>query len=264
MRLQIDATLDYNMAEPVETMLMIEAVPMHDQILIDDMLTIDGVGPLVPTTGEDGLGRRTMMIAEGHFVANYRGVFDVDRVAPDLHALARVSRLNLPAEALPYLWPSRYCEADRLETFVDREFGELDGGPRVAAMADWIHDHLDYVPGSSDEETSAARTFVQRQGVCRDFAHLLASFVRASGIPARLVSAYAWQLDPPDFHAVVEVWLADADGVGGWHLVDATKLAPIEGLVRIAVGRDATDIAFMTVFGGSMMNAQNVSVTRLD
>lgn len=264
MRLQIDATLDYTMAEPVETMLMIEAVPMHDQILIDDMLTIDGVGPLVPMAGEDQLGRRTMMIAQGNFRAHYRGTFDVERSAPDLPALQRVSRLALPVEAVPYLWPSRYCEADRLETFVEREFGDLQGGARVSAMADWIHDHLDYVPGSSDEETSAARTFVQRQGVCRDFAHLLASFVRASGIPARLVSAYAWQLDPPDFHAVVEVWLADAGGVGGWHLVDATKLAPVEGLVRIAVGRDATDIAFMTVFGGSQMNAQMVTVTRVD
>ena len=103
---------------------------------------------------------------------------------------------------------------------------------------------MDYVPGSSDTETTAADAFVSRQGVCRDYAHLLASFARAAGIPARLVSAYAWRLEPPDFHAVVEVWLD-----GGWHLVDPTGLAPIEGMARIAVGRDATDIAFMTIFG---------------
>jgi transglutaminase-like putative cysteine protease len=126
-------------------------------------------------------------------------------------------------------------------------------------MADWIHDHLDYVPGSSDGRTSAVDTFVSGQGVCRDFAHLMASFARAAGIPARLVSAYAWQLDPPDFHAVVELWLD-----GAWRLIDATRLAPMEGLVRIAVGRDATDIAFMTVFGGCTMNEQRVTVERLD
>ena len=86
----------------------------------------------------------------------------------------------------------------------------------------------------------------------------MASFARAAGIPARLVSAYAWRLDPPDFHAVVEVWLD-----GAWHLVDATRLAPLEGLVRIAVGRDATDIAFMTIFGEAIMQRQSVTVTQV-
>jgi transglutaminase-like putative cysteine protease len=87
----------------------------------------------------------------------------------------------------------------------------------------------------------------------------MASLARADGIPARTVSAYAWGLEPPDFHAVVEVWLDDA-----WHLVDATKLAATEGMVRTAVGRDATDIAFMTVFGSAQLNFQEVRVTRLD
>ena len=70
-----------------------------------------------------------------------------------------------------------------------------------------------------------------------------------------MVSAYAWNLDPPDFHAVVEVWLAD-----NWCLVDPTELAPLDGLVRIAVGRDATDIAFMTTFGSTQLIEQSVSV----
>ena len=58
---------------------------------------------------------------------------------------------------------------------------------------------------------------------------------------------------------VVQVWLD-----GGWHLVDATGLAPIEGLVLICVGRDATDIAFMTIFGMGEMRAQSVAVSRID
>jgi transglutaminase-like putative cysteine protease len=86
----------------------------------------------------------------------------------------------------------------------------------------------------------------------------MAAFARAAGIPARLVSAYAWQLDPPDFHAVVDVWLDD-----GWHLVDASGLAPVEGLVRVAVGRDATDISFMTIFGYAELVSQEVCVTCL-
>ena len=126
-------------------------------------------------------------------------------------------------------------------------------------MAEWIRREMDYVMGSSDASTTAVDAFLSRRGVCRDFAHLMASFARAAGIPARLVSAYAWGLKPPDFHAVVEVWLD-----GGWQLVDATGLARTEGLARICVGRDATDIAFMTIFGIGEMRAQSVQVTRLD
>jgi transglutaminase-like putative cysteine protease len=160
---------------------------------------------------------------------------------------------------VPYLWPSRYCESDRFEAFVDKSFGTIEGGAKLVAMADWIKREMDYAAGSSDATTTAVDAFVSRRGVCRDFAHLMASFARAAGVPARLVSGYAWGLKPPDFHAVVEVWLG-----GAWHLVDATCLAPTEGLARIAVGRDATDIAFMTIFGTGEMRSQSVTVTRTD
>ena len=82
---------------------------------------------------------------------------------------------------------------------------------------------------------------MDRAGVCRDFAHLGITFARALGIPARAVSAYALDLNPPDFHAVFEVYLDNT-----WWLIDPTRLAPIEGIVRIGSGRDASDIAFLT------------------
>ena len=85
-------------------------------------------------------------------------------------------------------------------------------------------------------------------------------FARALDIPARMVSAYAWNLDPPDFHAVVEVYLADGDHGEAWYLVDPSGLAPVEGIVRIGVGRDATDISFMTIFGGSATTIRPASV----
>ena len=97
-------------------------------------------------------------------------------------------------------------------------------------------------------------TFVDRAGVCRDFTHLAITLFRAAGIPARAVSAYACKLDPPDMHAVAEVFLA-----GSWWLVDPTGKAPIEGLIRVATGLDATDIAFMTIFGQGGLVRQSFS-----
>jgi transglutaminase-like putative cysteine protease len=252
MRLKIVSSLDYWMQNPVDVLLTVEVAQLPDQMLVEDRLVIDGVGPLRAIDGEDRIGRRTWMTASGNFIARYEAIVDID-------ALSITPRAQLPAEVIPYLWPSRYCEADRFEGFASKEFPGQDGGAKILAMAGWIHEHIDYRLGSSDATTSAVDVFVSRQGVCRDFAHLLASFARAAGVPARLVSAYAWQLDPPDFHAVVEVWLE-----GGWYLVDPTQLAPLDGLVRIAVGRDATDIAFMTIFGGAELRSQQVNVTQID
>ena len=129
----------------------------------------------------------------------------------------------------------------------------------AAGLSDWVRNHLTYASGASSGETTALMTFADRRGVCRDYAHLLVALARAGGIPARCVSAYAPGVDPPDFHAVAELWLS-----GAWHLVDATGMASCGDLARVAVGRDATDIAFMTVFGRTTMNEQRVSVSRLD
>jgi transglutaminase-like putative cysteine protease len=258
MRLLVDTTLEYHVPEPADVLLIIEAANMPDQQLIEERLTVTGMGPLRSIDGDDQTGRRTWTRAHGDFHAHYHAIVELERRPRTIEELPIVPRSTLPPDVIPYLWPSRYCEADQLEAFVEREFPDACHGRDIQKMADWIYEHVDYRSGSSDATTTAVDIFVKRQGVCRDFAHLLIGFVRAAGVPARMTSAYAWQLDPPDFHAVVEVWLD-----GDWYLVDPTRLAPINGLIRIAAGRDATDVAFMSIFGTAEMKSQSVSVTRL-
>ncbi len=255
MRLRVDAYLAYHMPIAADVLLAVEAAPMGEQRLVDDKLVVSGVGPLHTVPGDDGIGRRTWTCARGDFTARYRGTFDIGRRPGIPLSSAAAPRRDLPADVIPYIWPSRFCESDRLVPFVSQEFGHLAGGEAVAAMTRWIRTNIRYRIGASHEKTSAVDTFVAREGVCRDFAHVMAAFARAGGIPARLVSAYAWRLEPPDFHAVVDVWVD-----GAWHLVDASGLAPAEGLVRIAVGRDATDISFMTTFGVAEFREQRVTV----
>ena len=102
--------------------------------------------------------------------------------------------------------------------------------------------------------------FVQRAGVCRDFAHLAVTFCRALNIPARLVCGYArFPEPPPDFHAIFEAWLG-----GRWVLFDPTGMAPVEHVVRVATGRDAKDVAFATIFGPARMVAMSPEVTLLN
>lgn len=129
---------------------------------------------------------------------------------------------------------------------------------RVMAVLDWINRHVDYVSGMSTPESTAAQTFMTRAGVCRDFTHLAISFCRALSIPSRAVSAYAFGLQPADFHAVMEVNLA-----GRWWIVDPTRLAPVEGLARIAHGRDAADIAFLTTDQACQVISQKIEVQEM-
>ena len=152
---------------------------------------------------------------------------------------------SAPRDLIRYLRPSRYCESDELAATARAEFAGLTAHSLLSGVSSWVGTRLEYVPGSSLPTDGAVRTLLARRGVCRDFAHLCVALLRASGVPARLVSVYAPGLDPMDFHAVCE---AHVDGM--WCVVDATALAPRTSLVRIATGRDAADTAFMTIVSG--------------
>ena len=259
MRLAIDVMLDYSIAEPCDVLLLVEAAASADQRLEVQDLRVYSPQPLRVVAGEEGVGQRTWARGEGRFQVEYHAVVAIDRAAVDLAALAATPLRMLPAETVQHLLPSRYCESDRFEGFLRQQFAGLEGGALAAALSDWVRTNLVYESGTSSGTTTALMTFADRRGVCRDYTHLLVALARAGGIPARCVSAYAPGVDPPDFHAVAELWLE-----GAWRLVDSTGMASPTALARVAVGRDATDIAFMTVFGRAMMTDQRVSVRQLD
>lgn len=157
--------------------------------------------------------------------------------------------------AIPYLFPSRYCQSDRLGRLASKMFGDINHPYHQAgAIADWIYHNIDYQSGSTNAETSAFDTVTQRAGVCRDFAHLGIAFCRALSIPARYFAGYACQMEPPDFHACFEACIGNR-----WYIFDPTRLAAVNGLVRIATGRDAADVSVATIFGAMQMTQMSVS-----
>jgi transglutaminase-like putative cysteine protease len=178
----------------------------------------------------------------------------------DVSSLCEEATEELPAEVISYLFPSRYCESDRVRQMAHELFGHLEGDHVIAAaISDWVHREIGYVSGSSGESCSAIATLNSRQGVCRDFAHLGIAFCRALNLPARYVTCYAYQLVPQDFHACFEVYIG-----GGWRVFDPTRLAPLNGLVRIATGRDAADAAICTIFGITELTLSQVTCECLD
>lgn len=263
MPITIHAEFDFTLPESMDVLLQFEAAAIPEQRLLaaDTRLSPSEFFSRVPS--QDATGERMWIRAQGRFEVAYSATVEVERMIPDIAALARMQPHLLPGEAVQYLFDSRYCQAERFGDFVADEFGDSDGGARIVALCEWIAAHVSYAPGSSDAATTALDTFIARRGICRDFAHLLVTLARASNIPARYASVYAPRVEPPDFHAVAEVFLADPTVAGGgaWHLVDATRMAEASQIVKIGVGRDAADVSFLTSFGRSEFGEKQVAVT---
>lgn len=257
----IDCTLTYEVEEPSEFLFQIHAHDGMDQKVVSESLVIT---PSLPPHifADPSIGHRFIRLHVEAGVVELRYRAQVTRtVQPvDINA-AEVPIAQVPDDLLHNLNPTRYCESDHLGRVAQKMFGEVPPGyARVQAIVQWIHDNVDYQLGSTQATTTACDVYLQRAGVCRDFAHLGVTFCRALNIPARLVVGYASFVDPPpDFHAVFEAFIG-----GRWVMFDATMMSPIDEMVRIATGRDAKDVAFATIYGPAKMTSMTPLIHRID
>ncbi len=258
MRVSIDVQMHYSFTEPNTVALVLEAARTEGQTVLSESMDL-GDAELHRIEGDCGVGQRIWARIPGQEMRlSYRSEVEITRPAPALDGLEALPLHLIPSEPAPYIRPSRYCQSDKFVAFVNKRFGHLAGGRKVAAIRDWIEAELSYVPGSSDSDTNVLETFAGREGVCRDYVHLFCAMVRAAQIPARAAAAYGPDVTPQDFHAVGQVWLED-----GWHLVDPTGMCQADSLALIAVGRDAYDIAFMESQAPATLLSQSVSVVRV-
>jgi transglutaminase-like putative cysteine protease len=167
---------------------------------------------------------------------------------------------DLPPDALQYLLPSRYCESDLLMDEAWRLFGYLaPGWSRVQAICDYVNREVTFGYAFARPTKTALETFRERQGVCRDMAHLAIAFCRCLNIPARYCTAYLGDIGVPfvdapmDFAGCMEVFLG-----GAWHLFDPRNNARRIGRIIIARGRDAGDVAISTTFGAASLRTFRV------
>jgi len=166
----------------------------------------------------------------------------------------------LPQESLMFLLGSRYCETDVLSETAWNLFGNSPTGwQRVQAICDFVHQHIQFDYGRTSPTKTALQAFQQRQGVCRDFAHLAVAFCRCMNIPARYCTGYLGDIGTPpssapmDFAAWFEAYLGD-----DWYTFDPRNNTPRIGRILIARGRDAADVALTTSFGPSTLESFNV------
>ncbi|GMN03873.1 transglutaminase family protein [Erythrobacter sp. MTPC3] len=266
MAIQIKTRFAFETNQATDALLQFEAAALPEQHIRSADTRLGDAEHVARVAAMDDIGERIWIRTNGLFEVSYEAIVEPQRIAADLSSLSALGPHDLPGETVQYLLDSRYCHSDRFHNFVNAEFGNTSGGQRVAAISDWLTQHFTYAPGSSGPSTTAIDSMIARQGICRDYAHVLVTLARASTIPARYVACFAPGVTPQDFHAVAEVFLADPnvkDG-GTWQIVDATGMADPQKTVKIGVGRDAADVSFLTTFGANRFLNCSVDVSECD
>jgi transglutaminase-like putative cysteine protease len=245
--MSVGCQLRYNVPAPTYCVFKIEAANTSSQRVQSEVIELpfgscsNNDSYVAPVTANR---YKRVLLPSGPIEITYRAEVEVDTTGFDPNAVSEFAFGDLPMDALEFVAPSRYCPSDTFTQFAFDTFGQLAGGySRITAICDWIFSNIAYQQGSSGPSTDAGHAFQSKQGVCRDFAHLGISLTRAVGVPARYASVYADRLVPQDFHAVFEAYLNSPSG-GRWFAFDATRMSSPDAVVRIAVGRDAADVAF--------------------
>jgi transglutaminase-like putative cysteine protease len=262
MKIRFGYQLQYSSPQPTPMIFMLRAQPSAAQRLLiaDDMR----ICPDLP--------RSSYVDAFGNFCLRLEAPAGVLTVATDAlfedsgiaerecldapeHAIA-----DLPDEALQYLLPSRYCESDLMANEALRLFGHFaPGWTRVQAICDFVNTHVSFGYQHARSTKTALETYRERQGVCRDFAHVAIAFCRGLNIPSRYCTSYLGDIGVPavdapmDFAASIEVYLG-----GAWHAFDPRNNARRIGRLVVARGRDAADVAISTAFGPSHLSVFRV------
>ena len=247
----------YEALDPTHIVLLIQPRPDESQHLLEERLEISPEIPVV--TYHDGHHNvvRRFDLPAGRTTIRHDALISV-RASPENEDLVdRPSAVNeMTPEILRYTLPSRYCDSDRLMNFAFQTFGQVPHGlPRVQAICDWVHEHIEYRWGSGSPHVSASEVLAQGFGICRDFAHLAIALCRCFNLPARYVTGHLPDIGcydaggAMDFHAYMQIYLG-----GRWNSFDARFNTPRIGRIDIACGFDAVECAFSTLYGAATLS----------
>lgn len=261
MWLRTGCDMRFEVEIPTPFILMLRPRSGRRQWVARESYTIKPSVPVVEYTDHYGNLCQRLIAPEGEFsIRTSADILTEDTVDVSPGA-PFVNIQELPNEVLTYLLPTRYCESDR---FIDlaRQIvgGASPGYAQVSTIEAWVRSNIRFNPDSLHFQLSAVEVNQQREGVCRELAHLCIALCRGLCIPARMVVGYLYGLEPMDFHAWFEAYVG-----GRWYTFDPTQNEPNAGRVTIAYGRDAADVAVFTQFGPALFPLQmQVSVDKLD
>ncbi len=261
-RLQFSIELNYDITDVASDFIFnIHTAQTAAQTVVSESLAMSQ--PVTSSLFTDDITNARFLrfkASHGPLLVRYDATVDLNHFTAQPSQIGEVAVADLPVSVLRYIYPSRYCQSDRLHRLAVKEFGHLwQGYSRVQAIRDWVLNHVTFKSNSSNGNTTAVDTLIEQVGVCRDFAHLMIALCRAVNIPARFATGIDYGADPvlgpTDFHAYVEVYLGDR-----WYLFDPSGVAIPMGFVRFGTGKDAAETAFATMFGGVQGSAPIITI----
>lgn len=261
-RIQFSIDLHYELSFPgADFVFNIHAAKTASQSIVGEQLLVSQQVPhSIQTDPVTGTRALRLSGAPGPLHVGYQATLDIRHQIDQPDLIQEVPIAELPLSVLTYIYPSRYCQSDRLAALATREFGHLPKGyRRVEAIRHWVNQQVAFQGNTSSSTTSSLDTLIDRVGVCRDFAHLMIAICRALNIPARFTTGIDYGADPAlgptDFHAYVEAYLGHR-----WYLFDPSGTAIPMGFIRLATGRDAADVSFATIFGGVASQPPKIAI----
>ncbi len=249
--------------------LVLQVEPRPDAVLAvtQSHLRTDPAVPVSRYVDLYGNACSRLTLGPGRTHIRYEAEVEVDAGVDDADpAAVQTPVAELPDELLHFTLASRYCESDRLSNTAWALFGGVpEGWARIEAVMDWVHKNITFTMGSSDTTTGATQIYIQRRGVCRDFTHLAAAFLRALNVPTRYCFGYLPDIDVPivpepmDFAAWLEAYIG-----GRWYTFDPRNNQRRAGRVVIGRGRDALDVAMLTSYGRAPLEAMRVAAEPIE
>ncbi len=261
LRVRVGCAFEYEASQIRPAVFLVRPEPSPTQRILDERWESVPATAFHDYADVYGNACRRLSMPPGRFRARYDAVVELPD-EPDPVGLDAVQHQveDLPDEALLYTLPSRYCLSDALFERAWELFGDTRmGWSCVQSICDWVHNELRFQYGTSNPATTALDVLQAGTGVCRDFAHLAISFCRAMNIPARYAFGYIPDIDVPpadapmDFCAWFEAYLGDR-----WWAFDPRNNERRKGRITVARGRDALDVAMVTVYGPATLGAMTV------
>ena len=256
MTVRVGCHVTYETQAPTPVLIILRPRMDANQRMLGEKLTFAPSLPIDEFTDSHGNITSRLILQPGVNTIHHDALVEIPSF-PDYHyhGVVPTPIEQIPALALRYTLPSRYCDSDKLLDFAWQHFGQVpNGAQRVQAICDWVHENIQYRFGSGRPDTAASEIVAQRYGVCRDFAHVGATLCRCFNLPARYVSGHLPDIgfldpgSPMDFHAYFEVYFD-----GRWNTFDARFNVPRIGRIKVADGLDAVDGAFTTIFGSAKL-----------
>lgn len=256
MKLNVGCNLDYQTSQNTPLILLLQPRTGLYQSTLQQTFNVEPYVPATEYLDLYGNSCKRLLSPQGLFSVTSSAIVETQALV-EVNEQAEFTLIqDLPAEALIYLLPSRYCESDKLNNKAFEIIrADSSGYQMVEAISQWVRTNIQYEYDNSTSSTSALDTLKAQKGVCRDLSHLAIALCRSINIPARFVTGYLFLLDPMDLHAWFEAFIG-----GKWYIFDATQQVVSGGRVVLAYGRDAADVATATYFGDIVLNNMLVYV----